>query len=376
MSTSNLGSPNFKVPFIDMQRLVETSHGEILAAVESVLNSGHFVLGKNCEEFEKFLGRSFNAQAVGCNSGTDAIVLSLLALGVGPGDEVIVPSMTAIPTVSAVIQVGATPVLVDVDPDHWTIHPDLMESAITPKTKAVIAVHLYGNAADSKAILKKTTRIALIEDLAQSHGTTLSGKPVGSYGRFGAMSFYPTKNLGAIGDGGAVICHSDSDKSKLKSLRAYGEVKRYEVENLRGVNSRLDELQAAILLVQSKNLEKWNQRKVDLYDRYFQALKQLPIQFQKLTPECKPAWHLAVIRCESEGVRDQLKAHLQNRGIQTLIHYPRPCHEQPGLTVKKSGDLKTSSSLSKTILSLPLYAQLKDSEQSLVIEETAAFFNG
>ncbi len=369
-----------QVPFFDIGRLNATIAAELDQAARRVITSGWYILGRECEAFEKALSLSLgDVKAVGCNSGTDALTLALLATGIGPGDEVITVSHTAIPTVAAICSTGATPVLVDVDPGTWLLDPGSIAVALSPRTKAVIAVHLYGNMCDLDgilAVLRAAGRedVALIEDVAQAQGAALNGRQAGTIGRFGAFSFYPSKNIGALGDGGAVCARDPEDGRTLAVLRNYGQQDRYHAVAPLGINSRLDEIQAAMLSVKLPHLESWNGRKAALMDTYRTELGALPLGFQAVTPGCHPGWHLCVVACRDSQARDGLQQHLQASGIQTIIHYPIPCHLQPAFKTAKRTGLEVTESLAGRILSLPLSPVLTESEQEYVISMVRAYF--
>lgn len=368
------------VPFFDIGRLNRTIAPQIHAAATRALESGWYILGKECSTFEQAMTTQLSGTAViGCNSGTDALVLSLLAAGAGHGDEVITVANTAIPTVTAICATGATPVFVDIDPATWLLDCSQVAAALTPRTKAVIAVHLYGNIADVNALareLQKAGRadVAIIEDVAQAQGAALCGKSAGTIGRFGAYSFYPSKNIGALGDGGAVHCNTDTDAATVKELRNYGQKDRYHAETLHGINSRLDEIQAAILTEKLPFLEIWNKRKTELMDVYRRELSDLPFTFQNATSGCTPAWHLCVIAVADCQQRNQLQEHLTQAGVQTLIHYPIPCHRQAAFATARHSGLPVTESMAERILSLPLSPVLTDDEQQQVISAVRAFY--
>lgn len=369
------------VPFFDLNRLYLEQKAEIDAAVLSALASGHYILGARGAEFETGLVRTLggSGHAVACNSGTDALVLSLRAAGVGVGDEVVTVSHTAIPTITAICAVGAKPVFVEVDPETWLIDPAKALAAIGPRTRAIIAVHLYGNVAAVTALTEGLGRIgrydvSIIEDVAQAQGASCDGKQAGTIGRFGAFSFYPSKNIGAFGDGGAVLAASSTDAQRLRELRNYGQKDRYNAELAGGINSRLDEVQAAILSVRLLKMREWNARKDKFMTRYRTELKGLPFDFQKVGAGVTPAWHLCVIALESGPVRDRLAAQLAERGVQTLIHYPHPTHTQTAFKAHARVELPVTESLAKRILSLPMNAALTDDEQSFVISAVRRFF--
>lgn len=371
------------VPFFDLRRTYLEQKDEIDRAINAVMDGGWYILGASGQAFEARLKSSLVGErqgyALGCNSGTDALILALLAAGVGAGDEVITVSHTAIPTITAIRSTGATPVFVDLDPETWVMDTSRLDAALTPKTKAIVTVHLYGNMVDIpsvRAALRQAGRddVAIIEDVAQAHGAALAGEQAGTLGRFGAFSFYPSKNIGAYGDGGAIFCQTESDCDLVRMLRNYGQKDRYYAGVDRGTNSRLDEIQAAILSVKLPHLEAWNRRKEQLMSTYRSELASLPLRFQRVTPGVTPAWHLCVIAVEDRSVRDQLMAHLQAQAIQTLIHYPHPTHLQHAFKTSDTVRLPITETLADSILSLPMNAVLADQEQELVIAGVKSFF--
>ena len=373
-----------RVPFFELKRLYVEQKTEIDSAVSQVLSSGWYILGKAGESFEAAFGESLagsGARAVGCNSGTDALILSFLVAGAGPDSEIITPSHTAIPTVTAIRSTGATPVFADIDADTWLLDPARIENLITPKTRAIVAVHLYGNMVALEPIQKLLRSkgredIAIIEDVAQAQGSTFNGKQAGTITRLGAFSFYPSKNVGALGDGGAVFASSAEDQKALRTFRNYGQMSRYHAELDHGLNSRLDEIQAAILEVRLKKLSEWNRRKTAMMEKYRSALLGLPLRFQKVTPGCVPAWHLGVIALESLAKRDALMTHLKDQGVETMVHYPIPVHRQKAFQGLSKASLPVTESLADRIVSLPMNAALTESEQAQVIDQVLAFFKG
>jgi dTDP-3-amino-3,4,6-trideoxy-alpha-D-glucose transaminase len=370
------------VPFFELKRLYNEQKDELNRAIAHVLESGWYILGKEGERFEAAMGEALagpKARVVGCNSGTDALVLSLLACGVGHGDEVIVPSHTAIPTITAIRSTGATPVFVDIDERTWVLDPNAATRALTKRTRAVIAVHLYGNMVDVVALEKLLSSagrrdVAVIEDVAQAQGARLRDQEAGTIGRFGAYSFYPSKNIGALGDGGAIYASDAGDESALRMLRNYGQRDRYNAEKPRGLNSRLDELQAAILTVRLSRLQEWNRRKDAMMKRYIEELGTLKLTFQEITPGCAPAWHLCVVALESGKARDALMAALKEKGIDTIVHYPHPTHLQAAFRESSPPKLPVTEGLAPRIVSLPMNAALRAEEQAAVIDAVRSFF--
>ncbi len=344
---------------------------EITEAIQKVLDSGNYILGEQVSLFEKefaeYLGADF---AIGCGSGTDALVLALKALDIGSGDEVIVPSFTATPTVAAVVMAGATPVYVDIEPDFFTLDPVRVKEACTDKTKAVIAVHLYGQAAamDELMLIAKRYDLRVIEDCAQAAGASYNGVKLGTIGDVGCFSFFPTKNLGAIGDAGAVVCNGKEFAARIRGLRQYGWDKN-RVSQEAGVNSRLDEIQAAILRVKFKYLDsdnKWRTVQAKRYDHGLDKTNVICPQVRKLSAH---VYHLYVLQVER---RDFLLQSLKERGIITSIHYPSPVHHMPAF--RSDVYLPVTESLMSSIISLPLYPGLHENEQMKVIQTVRSFY--
>jgi dTDP-4-amino-4,6-dideoxygalactose transaminase len=353
------------VPLVDLLGQTQALRAEIDAAVARTLDSGWYILGKEVAAFEAEFAAYITAHGgapVGCigvNSGTDALHLALLACGVGPGDEVITVAHTAVATAAAIRLAGATPVFVDVDPATYTLDPAALAAAITPATKAVIPVHVYGHPADLDAILSvaRGAGLRVIEDCAQAHGAIYRGRHVGAWGDLGCFSFYPTKNLGALGDGGAVISTSPALVEQVRLLREYGWTPqaRY-VSQVVGMNSRLDELQAAILRAKLPHLDAWNGARRALaaaYAAHLPAALALPVE----QPTCRHVYHLYVVRVAG---RDGFRRRLQAAGIGTGIHYPVPIHRQPAYAGQPGAAraLPQTERLAGEIVSLPMHPQL------------------
>lgn len=351
------------VPFSDFHAQVHAMRGEIEAAVARVLDSGWFVLGPECEAFERELALALGARdAIAVANGTEAIQLALEALGVGPGDEVVTTPLSAAFTALAVLRTGARPVFADVDPETLTLAPERVEPKLTPRTKALLPVHLYGHPADMAPLLDIARRagIPLVEDACQAHGARSGGRPVGSMGAAGALSFYPTKNLGGLGDGGAILLGDPGLGPRLRQLRNGGQSDRYRHE-VSGINSRLDEIQAAVLRAKLPHLETWTARRREIAKIYRRELEGSGLG---LPVEQKDAWavyHLFVVR---HSQRDLFMAALKERGIGTLIHYPIPLHLQPAFAPLggKKGDLPVVERAASEIVSLPLYPELTDAQ--------------
>ncbi len=347
---------------------------EIDAAIGSVLRVGWYILGQEVktfeEEFAAFLGVKY---AVGCGSGTEALHLSLAACGIGTGDEVITVSHTAVATVAAIELTGATPVLVDVRPDCLTLDPNTLGRALTSRTKAIIPVHLYGQAADLNSIqsFARQHGLRVIEDCCQAHGATYSGRRVGCFGDLGCFSFYPTKNLGAVGDGGMVVTNDPELAERLRLLREYGWAKRY-VSHIPGWNSRLDELQAAVLRVKLRYLDIDNEKRRQIAKAYSEGLKDCHVRLPVSRPENLHVYHLYVIRSQE---RDQLQEHLRKKDVGALIHYPVPVHQQPAYKGRLGNPdaLQVTESAAQEVLSLPIYPELGETEIRTVIEAIRVF---
>ena len=372
------------IPVFDTTRQIKKYRRQFIKTIDEVMSKGNFILGAKVAQFEKefaaYTGVKF---AVGVASGTDALMLSMQALGINnPGEEVIMPA-NSYPTAFAVVSTGARPRLVDID-GSFNIDPLKIEKAITAKTRAIIAVHLFGQPADLQKIMQTANKynLPLIEDCAQAHGavyknpTLPSGlrgasKKVGSIGKIGCYSFYPTKNLGAFGDGGMIVTNDEELFKKIKLLRMYGEEERYK-SVLQGRISRLDEIQAAILSVKLQYLDKWNERRREIAGKYRSHLENSPCRLPPALPFTKHVYHLFVIRTKK---RDLLKNYLEKKGIATGIHYPVPIHLVPSFKSLgyKEGDFPESEKAAKEILSLPMFPELKDSEIVKVAQEINSF---
>ena len=347
------------ISLVDLKAAYRRLQTEIDAATARVMSSGWYILGPEVAAFEsEFAAYLGVEQAVGVASGTDAVLLALRALGIGPGDEVITVAHTAVATVAAIELAGATPRLVDIDAATYTLDPAQLAAAITPRTRAVVPVHLYGAPADMDAVLAVAHAhgLLIVEDCAQAHGARYRGRMVGALGDAAAFSFYPTKNLGALGDGGAVATNRPEVAERLRLLRQYGWRERY-VSDVTGYNSRLDELQAAILRVRLRHLDAENTARRRLAARYDAALAGLPITLPTARADDRAVYHLYVIRT---AARDALAAHLRARGIGTGVHYPVPVHRQPAYAHLGCGpgSLPATEAAAAEVLSLPMYPDL------------------
>ncbi len=365
------------VPFVDLAAQYRSIEEEIGEALQAVLADGDYILGRQVDVFEtafaQFVGVRY---AVGASSGLDALRLALMALDISPGDEVILPANTYIATALAVSAVGAKPVLVDCDPLTYNIKAELVARAITPRTKAIIPVHLTGQPADMDQLLDLAARrgLPVIEDAAQAHGALHRGRPCGSLGAMGCFSFYPGKNLGAYGDGGMVTTNDARLWERLRSLRNYGQREKYEhIE--RGINARLDTLQAAVLNVKLRRLPAWNQARRSHAEKYRQLLAGVgDIVFQTLQPDSEHVYHLFVIET---GQRDALRDFLAQAGVQTGVHYPKPIHLQKAYVDlgHKHADFPHTLNLSGRMISLPMYAELGMEQIRHICSRIRSFFN-
>lgn len=357
------------IPLVDLAALHAPLRAEIDTALARVVSSGRFILGPEVEAFEAALSAYVGVRhAVGVSSGTAALQLALLAAGIGPGDEVITVSFTAVATVAAIQLVGAQPVLVDIDPTRFTLDPERLVSALTRRTRAIVPVHLYGCPADLGPILAfaERNRLIVIEDCAQALGAQYQGRPVGARGHFGAYSFYPTKNLGALGDGGAVVTNHDVFAQRVRELRQFGWRDRYISESV-GVNARLDELQAAVLAVKLPYLKAWNARRQQIATCYAMTLVDAGVELPHCPDACEHVFHQYVIRTRA---RDRLRFNLARQGVATWIPYPKAVHQQPAYAgrVRTPTGLAHSELATSEILALPIHPGLTDEEVAQVAE--------
>lgn len=349
---------------------------EIDAAIAAVLDEGWYILGKQVSAFEQAFADYLGVKhAIGVGSGTDALHLALRALDIGPGDEVITVSHTAVATAAAIEIAGATPVLVDIEPDYYTLDPSQLEAVLTPRTRAVLPVHLYGQPAEMDPILAFARRhgLEVVEDCAQAHGARYRGRRVGGLGDAGCFSFYPTKNLGAIGDGGAIVTDDDKVADRLKQLREYGWDNRRNSRRP-GWNSRLDELQAAILNVKLPHLEADNRRRRAVALIYDEALSPLPLALPRRRDDCDHAYRLYVVACDD---RDALSAHLRSRDIVAGIHYALPVHRQSAYAGRLAGamDLPVTDKAVASVLSLPIFPELQEAQATSIVDAVRSFYD-
>ncbi len=358
------------IPFIDLTEQYLTVKDEIDAGLKTVIEKGNFILGQEAKDFEQEFARYCGVQfGVGVNSGTDALYLALAALGVGPGDEVIVPSFTFIATALCISSTGATPVFVDIEEETYNIDPHAVEAAITPRTKAVIPVHIYGQSADMQEILDLAQRhnIKVVEDAAQAHGARYQGKRIGSLGDAACFSFYPTKGLGAFGDAGMLITNDKHIYQTAASLRDYGRVDRY-AHKVKGHNSRLDTIQAVVLAAKLKHLDEWNkmrQEHASYYARLLKGEKEIRVPFMK--GDRTHVFQTFAVRVPQ---RDQVMERMQKRGVGVLIHYPIPLHLQEAYQElhHKLGDFPESENMARETLSLPMFPHMKKEQIEYVCE--------
>jgi dTDP-4-amino-4,6-dideoxygalactose transaminase len=364
------------VPMVDLRAQYARIRGEVDAALARVLESAQFVKGQDCGLFEReFAAYCGAAEACGVANGTDALAVALRAYGVGPGDEVVTVANTFIATGEAILLNGARPVFVDVDEQSFTMDPALLERAITPRTKLVLPVHLYGHPADMGPIVEIASRhgLPVLEDAAQAHGAELDGRRAGSLGHAACFSFYPGKNLGAFGDAGMVVSNDREFLARVRRIANHGGGEHKYDNVVLGTNSRLDTVQAAVLRVKLRHLDAWNRERRERVEAYDRALAGVPgLELPKERPGSRSAWHLYTIRAAD---RDGLQARLRAEGIGTAIHYPRPIHLQPAMAPAggRPGDLPVSEQLSREVLSLPLFPELPLETLARVADTVSAF---
>lgn len=359
-----------KIPFVDLKVQYESIRNEIQEVVNGVLEDTNFILGKHVKKFEddfaRFCGVKF---AIGVGNGTEAITLALKALGIGAGDEVITVPNTAAPTAEAITLAGARVVFVDIDPDTYNIDASKIAEKITKKTKAIVPVHLYGQPCNLDEVMRvaKTFNLKVVEDAAQAHGAIYEGKRVGSIGDAGCFSFYPSKNLGCYGDGGAVVTNNKDIASKVSMLRDHGRKEKY-VHEFEGHNSRLDALQAVVLQVKLKYIDKWNERRRENAQYYTELLSDVNVvTVPEILTGTVPVFHLYVIKVND---RDALMAGLKEEGIETGVHYPLPLHLQPAYAYlgNKKGSYPAAEFATKHIVSLPMFPELRMEQIEMVVD--------
>jgi dTDP-4-amino-4,6-dideoxygalactose transaminase len=360
---------NIKVPYVDLRAQYRSIKPEIDEAVARVLDSCQFVLGPEVAEFEKdFASYCGSSECIALNSGTSALHLALLAAGVGPGDEVITVPFTFVASVATILYAGAKPVLVDIEPRTFNMNPDALQAAISPRTKAIVPVHLYGHPADMDPILEVARKhnLVVIEDAAQAHGATYKGRSAGSVGDIACFSFYPTKNLGAYGEGGAVTTSNPEYARTIRMLRDWGQDRKYH-HLLHGYNYRMEGFQGAILRVKLRHLERWIERRRAIVKTYNEQLAGLDVVRPAEMPWARHVYHLYTLRSDN---RDALQADLLNEGIQTGVHYSTPAHLQPAYAHLGYGpnSFPESKKAAREVLSLPLYPELTESQVQTVLD--------
>jgi dTDP-4-amino-4,6-dideoxygalactose transaminase len=364
-----------KIPYLDLPAQIRSIRKDLDAAIARTLDNCSFCLGPDVTQFEKDFAKYIGAEhCVGFNSGTSALHVAMLLLGVGPGDEVITTPFTFVATSWAISYVGAKPVYVDIDNATFNLDPKLIERAITPRTKAVLPVHLYGHPFDLDPILAicEKHKLPLVEDAAQAHGAKYKGKTVGAFGDISCFSFYPGKNLGACGEGGALLTNNPAFAARARSLREHGSTVRYYHDEI-GFNYRMEGFQGAVLGVKLKHLEKWTRERRRVAKRYTELLAGTPLQLPCEAGNAQSAWHLYVVR---HPRRDDLKKHLDANGIGCALHYPVPLHVQKCYANlgHKSGDFPVAEKAARECISLPIYPELTDAQIRRVVEAIKGFF--
>jgi len=365
-----------KIPLIDLSVQHKVLRKELQRAVQQVMDSQHFIQGESVRALEEKIASKVGSKyAVAVASGSDALYLSLWALGIGPGDEVLTTPFTFFASASSISRTGAKPVFVDIDPRSFNLDVNRIEAKLTKCTKAILPVHLFGLCCEMERIQKiaKKHSLFVVEDAAQALGSAYHGKQAGSMGDTGCFSFYPTKNLGGAGDGGMVTTSSESLADKIRLLRQHGSKKKYSHE-LIGINSRLDAIQAAILSVKMKALDRWNSRRAEIAARYNSKLKGLPLGLPATPSGFKHIFHLYSVTTQK---RDALAAYLEKRGIETGVYYPSPLHLEACFKDlgHRHGDFPVAEKICREILSLPTYPELTGSRQAAVIAAVRDFFN-
>ena len=368
-----------RIPLIDLKTQFTLLRGQVLAAVEGVIDSQQFVLGAEVKSLEEEIARySGTRHAIGCASGSDALLLALMALDTKAGDEVITTPFTFFATGGAIARLGAQPVFVDIDPRTYNMDPARVETAITPRTHAIMPVHLYGQCADMEPLIAISRRrhVPIIEDAAQAIGAEDRGRRAGSMGLLGCFSFYPTKNLGGAGDGGMIVTNDDALAERLRALRVHGGLTEYLHKEV-GINSRLDALQAAVLRIKLPYLDQWSNDRRKKADRYNELFSEASLTYEVITPfirsDGRHIFHQYVVRVA--GHRDALMAHLGQRGIGTKIYYPVPLHQQECFRYLgyKVGDFPESERAAQETFALPVYPELTDEKQRYVVASFASF---
>ena len=365
-----------KVPLLDLKRQYATIKDEIDMAVHEVLDKTQFILGEKVKDFEEHIAQYCECKyAVGVASGTDALLLALRACGVGPGDEVIIPDFTFIATSNVISRLGATPVFVDIDRDTYNMDPNLIERKINKKSKAIIPVHLFGQCVDMDPLLEicKKHKVKVVEDAAQAIGAEYKGKKAGSMGEIGCFSFFPSKNLGAAGDGGMITTNDENLAEMVRKLRVHGATQKY-FHSMIGYNSRLDTLQAAILDVKLRYLDQWSDKRNQKASLYDEAFQKMDVEIPKVESFNRHIYHQYTIAVKK---RDQLKEHLLKNQIGCSVYYPLPLHLQECFKSLgyKEGDLPVSEERSQQVISLPIFPELTQQEQEFVVKTIREFYS-
>jgi dTDP-4-amino-4,6-dideoxygalactose transaminase len=359
-----------RIPFVNLQAQLDRLRPQLLETFGEVIDSRDFIQGRYVREFEESFARAHGvANVIGCSNGTSAISLALKALGIEQGDEVITVAHTFIATAEAICAIGATPVFVDILPDTYAMDASRVDAAITKRTRAIVPVHLYGNPCDMDAILEVARKrgLKVVEDCAQAHLATYRGIPVGSFGEAGTFSFYPGKNLGALGDAGCIVTKDADLATRLRKMRDHGRLSKYE-HDIVGVNERMDGIQAAVLTLKLRYLHEWTAARRRNAARYEANLRSLGLACVRATAHAEPVWHLFVTEF---GERDAVAAKLQSAGIGTGVHYPVPLHLQPAFQYLgyRRGDLPYTESAGDRVLSLPMCAELTQAQVDEVCDE-------
>lgn len=367
--------PEMVVPLVDLRAAFLPIRDEVLREFDAILKDMNLLLGPNVQAFEReFASYCGVSHGIAVSSGTDALFAALAACGIGPGDEVVAPSHTFFATIEAIVHTGAMPVLVDVEPETLTLDPDLVRAAITDATRAILPVHLYGSPADMQALtgIAEEHDLRVIEDAAQAHGALTGGRRCGGIGDAGCFSFYFTKNLGALGEGGFVTTSDDALAERVRLLRHHGHVSKYE-HAIVGHNLRMDELQAAVLRIKLRGLDAGLARRRTIADRYTELLADTPVRPVPVPAECAPGRHLYPVRVQD---RDALMAHLSEAGVGTGIHYAVPAHLQPAMALHphRCGPMPVTEAVCGELLSLPLYPELRDEQVEYVAKQVLRFF--
>ena len=356
------------IPLVGLFDQYQTIKSEIDAAIENIITKSAFIGGEEVRLFEKEFAAFCEARAcVGVGNGTDALYLTLRALGIGPGHEVITVAHTFIATSEAISMTGATPIFIDITEDTMLMNPALIEPVITPRTKAIVPVHLYGQSCDMDAIMEIARRhgLKVVEDAAQAHGGKWRGQRVGSIGDAATFSFYPGKNLGAFGDAGAVVSQDEALIERIRMLANHGRLEKY-THKMEGVNSRLDGLQAAILRVKLRHLDDWNRKRRAHANFYLESLSQSEARPPAVNPNAEPVWHLFVVRVQD---REALQQRLKAAGIATGVHYPVPLHVQPAYESRQIplGSLPVTETAAREVVSLPMYPELSQEQLESIV---------